>query len=74
MNKIEKLKNDKGEWFSTREAIGNELCSNLGSIWTSDTTNDLNIIKDFINSSISTDDNLKLIDIPSSEEVKNALS
>lgn len=56
INKIEKTKNDNSECLSSREAIGNELYSNLSNIWTSDISNDLNSIKEFIKPCISPED------------------
>lgn len=32
-NKIEKIKNERREWLLSREAIGNEICRILSSIW-----------------------------------------
>lgn len=73
MNKIEKIKNNKGERLSSSETIENELYGNLNNIWTFDIKNNLNCIKELIKPSISPEDNSKLIDISSSEAIKNAI-
>lgn len=63
MNKIEKIKNDKGEWLPFREEIGKKLCKNLTNVLTSDTNRDLSIIKDLIRPCISQEDNEQFINI-----------
>lgn len=70
MNKIDQIKNDQGEWFASREAIGDELCRNVFKILTSKVNKYLSKIKNLIKPSITAEDNLKLTYIPAEEEIK----
>lgn len=70
MNKVVKIKNDQGEWISSREAIGNALCKSFTEILKTQADKDPSRIKDLIKPTIIAENNLKLIEIPSMEEIK----